>query len=152
MPGYAILGPCLGLLFFVIQQSKMTLPRWALRTLGTVAVVGLIYSGISIVVDLRQRLPSLPAVPPFPGRWWWSMIAVPLLGLAFGYMYRRGRLGRLVVFTDPDGRRWRYGEIARLSEAEMRRLMERRPDVWDAYGRAISDAMGPPGRIGKPWK
>ena len=68
------------------------------------------------------------------------------------WRWRGFNRGGRVIFKDPDGRRWRYDEIANMSDDELARLMEQRPDVWKAYGQAISDAMGPPGRVGQRWR
>lgn len=51
-----------------------------------------------------------------------------------------------VIFTDADtGRKWRFGEISRLSEAEKDRLKATRPDVFKAWrARLFRDVIVPP--------
>jgi hypothetical protein len=56
-----------------------------------------------------------------------------------------------VIFRDPDGKEWRHSYVKGLSDDELVRLRDQRPEVYRTFEEEESDRMGPPGKPGALW-
>jgi len=64
---------------------------------------------------------------------------------------RSERYADRVIFRDPDGKEWRYSYVKGLSDDELMRLRDQRPEVYRRFKEEESERMGPLGKPGALW-
>ena len=135
------------------DAAKGWIPLWGSALVATV---------VGIVAWILGELENVPRMYIFGGVIVIATFAALLTGFLLTWIpkfrllqrVKATRQGPKVIYSElePYGiKHWTFEEVDALPDEEAVELKTKKPRIYEAYQRELSDRMGPPGRIGQPW-